>query len=222
MLWVQKLKEAASLTIDKKYELKEVLGQGAFAKVKRGIEKTSGKNFAIKIIEKEKMSENRESIMTEITILKNISHPNIMKLHHVFETKNKIYLVLDLLNGGELFDMISERINLSERESSRLIRKVIQSVKIRRASTGPPIVSYSENLHSPLARSRSPDPGNLRSPSVDSRYLRSPSPADSRHLRSPSPECDSRDIELEQTKKRNTLAPPSPSSLTFERIRQMI
>jgi len=129
MIWVQKLKEAASLTIEAKYEMKELLGQGTFAKVKRGVDRKSGKNFAIKIINKDAMAENRESIMTEITILKNVSHPNIIRLHHVFESKNRIYLVTDLLCGGELFDLIRERGSLSELESSRIIRKIVQSVE---------------------------------------------------------------------------------------------
>jgi len=128
------------------------------------------------------------------------------------DTECIMHTVLDIL-AKDLFGVVL----LYEKEKQPEIvvtevQTVTPSVKIRRASTGPPIVSYSENLHSPRTRSRSPDSG----------HLRSPSPADSRHLRSPSPECDSRDIELEQTPKRNTLAPPSPSSLTFERIRQMI
>ena len=128
-IWVQKLKEASKLTIESKYELKELIGQGTFAKVKRGIEKSTGNNFAIKIINKDAMAENRDSIMTEITILKNVSHPNIIKLHHVFETRQQIYLVADLLKGGELYDLIVERGHLSESESSRIIRRIIQGVE---------------------------------------------------------------------------------------------
>ena len=67
--------------------------------------------------------------MTEITILKNVSHENIMKLHHVFESKRKIYLIAELLEGGELFDLITQRGHLCEADASKLIRKVMQAVQ---------------------------------------------------------------------------------------------
>jgi hypothetical protein len=127
--WIHKLKEASTLTIESKYEIKEVLGQGTFAKVKRGIERSTGKHFAIKIINKDTMAENCDSIMTEITILKCVSHQNIIKLHTVFETIGRIYLVSDLLGGGELFDMIADRGHLTEHETSRIIRKIVQAVE---------------------------------------------------------------------------------------------
>lgn len=128
MSWVQKLKEASAMTIDTLYEMKEVIGQGTFAKVKRATERATGKEFAVKIINKSAMAENRENIMTEITILKNVHHPNIINLHHVFENRHKIYLVMELLEGGELFDLIVKRGCLTEAETSKVMRQVIQAV----------------------------------------------------------------------------------------------
>ena len=128
-IWVEKIQAAAALTIESKYELKEVLGQGSFAKVKRAIEKSSGNSVAIKIIDKDIMAENRKNITTEITILNSISHPNIVKLHHTFENKRRIYLILDFIAGGDLFDMIVEREHLSEFESSRIMCKIVQAVE---------------------------------------------------------------------------------------------
>lgn len=127
VLWIKKLQEASSLTFDKIYELKETLGQGAFAKVKRCSKRSTGKEFAVKIIKKDNI-ENRENIMTEITILKNVCHSNILKLHHVFETKRHIYLVTDLLKGGELFDLIVKRGYLTEAETSKIMRRILQAV----------------------------------------------------------------------------------------------
>jgi calcium/calmodulin-dependent protein kinase I len=125
--WIEKLKEASVLTIDTLYEMKETLGKGTFAIVRRGTERKTGKDFAIKIINKES-PELRDNIMTEITILKNTTHPNIMKLHHVFESRRKIYLVMELLEGGELFDLIVKRGNLTEAESSKIIRRVVKAI----------------------------------------------------------------------------------------------
>jgi tRNA A-37 threonylcarbamoyl transferase component Bud32 len=127
VMWLKNLQEASKLTIDSLYEIKETIGQGSFAKVKRGIERSTGKEFAIKIINKDNVDQ-RESIMTEITILKNVSHPNIMKLHHVFESSHGIYLVTELLEGGELFDLIAARGFLTEAETSKIMRKVVQAI----------------------------------------------------------------------------------------------
>ena len=128
-IWMSKIKAAIEMTIDTNYELKEILGQGSFAKVERGIERTTGKNVAIKIINKDISAENRDSIMSEIIILKKLSHPHILKLHHVFETAQRIYLITDLLEGGELYDMIVERCNFTENESLRIIKKIVQTVE---------------------------------------------------------------------------------------------
>jgi len=126
-MWLKKLQEASILTVDSLYDIKETIGQGSFAKVKRGIERSTGKEFAIKIINKDNVDQ-RESIMTEIIILKNVSHPNIMKLHHVFESSYRIYLVTELLEGGELYDLIADRGFLTEAETSKIMRKVVQAV----------------------------------------------------------------------------------------------
>jgi len=128
LLWVQRLQETSKLTIHSIYDVKETLGEGTFAKVKRCRNKSTGKEFAVKIIDK-KMVTDKTSIMTEITIMKNVSHPNIITLHHVFETKLHIYLVMDLLEGGELFDLLFSRGRLSEYESSRLILNIVKGVE---------------------------------------------------------------------------------------------
>ncbi len=127
-VWMEKLVAASLLTIDSLYDTLELLGQGTFAKVKRGREKSTGDEYAIKIIDKADLAENRESILTEISILKNVSHPNVIRLHQIFESKKKIYLVTELLEGGELFDRIVERGHYSEADASRLIRNVVDAI----------------------------------------------------------------------------------------------
>jgi serine/threonine protein kinase len=127
-VWAHKLSEAAAMTVESIYEMRETIGSGSFATVKRAVERSSGREFAVKIIHKHALEENRESIMNEILVLKNVSQPNIMRFHHVFETKRRIYLVTQLLRGGELFDLIVRRGSLSEAESSRIMRRVTQAV----------------------------------------------------------------------------------------------
>ena len=127
-LWDRKLREAAAMTIESVYEMGEKIGSGSFATVKRAVERSSGREFAVKIINKSALEENRDSIMNEIIVLKNVSQANIVRFHHVFETKRRIHLVTQLLRGGELFDLIVQRGSLSEAESSRIMRRVMQAV----------------------------------------------------------------------------------------------
>lgn len=127
-LWLNKVTEASLLTIDSLYETKELLGQGTFSKVKRAVERSTGLEFAIKVIDKTGLAENRESILTEIGILKHVRHPNILRLHQIFEDKKKIYLVTELLEGGELFDRIVERGCFSEQDAARIIRDIVDAL----------------------------------------------------------------------------------------------
>jgi calcium-dependent protein kinase len=64
----------------------------------------------------------------EIDILKNLDHPNIVKLYEVFEDKTKIYLITELCDGGELFDEIIERGNFTEKDAASVIKQVLSAV----------------------------------------------------------------------------------------------
>lgn len=107
------------------YLLGKTIGEGTFGKVKIGIHKLTNEKVAIKILEKEKIIEvaDVERISREIHILKMIDHPNIIHLYEVFiilskrkklkieiiETPKYIFLLMEYLNGGELFDYIVEQ-----------------------------------------------------------------------------------------------------------------
>ena len=127
--WMEKVVEASNLSIESLYELNEVLGQGNFSKVRRAVEKASRKEFAIKIIDKLAVAQNRESILTEIAILKQVKHPHVIQLHQIFESKKKIYLITELLQGGELFDRIVERGSFSEADASVLMKSIVEALQ---------------------------------------------------------------------------------------------
>jgi serine/threonine-protein kinase Chk2 len=96
---------------ESKYDIRETLGTGAFAVVKLCINKKSGKQFAMKIIEKKKFAMNHGSkrdnaLMDEVNILKRLNHNNIISIEDVYETDEYLYLVLELVTGGDLFDKI--------------------------------------------------------------------------------------------------------------------
>ena len=72
---------------------------------------------------------DRESIQTEIEILKLIEHPNIIKLYDVFEDEKYICLVIELMEGGELFDLINEQKRFSEDQAREIVKNLIDSIQ---------------------------------------------------------------------------------------------
>ncbi|CAH8381087.1 unnamed protein product [Eruca vesicaria subsp. sativa] len=93
-----------------KYELGRTLGEGNSAKVKLATDTVSGQSFAVKIIDKSSIKHLNVSfqIKREIRTLKVLTHPNIVRLHEVLASKTKIYMVLEYVTGGDLFDRIED------------------------------------------------------------------------------------------------------------------
>lgn len=88
-----------------------MIGKGSFARVYLVEDNKTRKRYAVKAFSKEYLlnqSKGKESLINEILIMKNLNHENIMKLEEIHESSNSIYLVMELLNGGELFEQISK------------------------------------------------------------------------------------------------------------------
>jgi len=116
--------------IDKVYEVKNELGRGAFSIVYLGINKINGGKFAIKVINKKDLGKDYEkNLKMEVDILKKVNHPNIIALKELFDTPDKLYLVMELVTGGELFDKIVEKGSYTEAEASQLVRKIVSAVE---------------------------------------------------------------------------------------------
>eukprot|EP00253_Pinus_taeda_P000653 PITA_00653 len=113
-----------------KYELGRTIGEGTFAKVKIARNTENGENVAIKILDKENVLKHKmvEQIKREISTMKLIKHPNVIRLHEVMASKTKIYIVLDFVNGGELFDKIVNHGRLREDEARRYFQQLINAV----------------------------------------------------------------------------------------------
>jgi len=117
-------------TVEKYYKLTDTLGEGSFSVVMKAIKKKTGQEFAAKIIDRSKLtSEETMALKNEIEILCQIDHPNVVKLFEIFEDKDLIYLIMEYMSGGELFDRIVEREHYSEKEASDTIRPVIDCIK---------------------------------------------------------------------------------------------
>lgn len=96
--------------LEEKYVLKEQLGTGAFSEVRLAESKEKPNQlFAVKIIDKKALKGKEDSLENEIMILRKLKHPNIVQLLETFEDKTKVYLIMELVTGGELFDRIVQK-----------------------------------------------------------------------------------------------------------------
>ncbi|XP_067110662.1 NUAK family SNF1-like kinase 1 isoform X2 [Osmerus mordax] len=113
-----------------RYELLETLGKGTYGKVKKAVERNSGRVVAIKSIRKEKIQDEQDMvhIRREIEIMSALRHPHIISIHEVFENKEKIVIVMEYASKGELYDYISERRRLTERETRHFFRQIVSAV----------------------------------------------------------------------------------------------
>ncbi|XP_059361136.1 NUAK family SNF1-like kinase 1 [Carassius carassius] len=113
-----------------RYELFETLGRGTYGKVKKAIERHTGRVVAIKSIRKEKIKDEQDMvhIRREIEIMSSLRHPHIISIYEVFENKDKIVIVMEYASKGELYDYISERRKLSERETRHFFRQIVSAV----------------------------------------------------------------------------------------------
>ncbi|OIT28929.1 PREDICTED: CBL-interacting serine/threonine-protein kinase 1-like [Nicotiana attenuata] len=113
-----------------KYEIGKTLGEGNFGKVKYAKHIESGQSFAIKILDKDRIIDLRstDQIKREIGTLKLLKHPNVVRLYEVLASKSKIYMVLEYVNGGELFDRIVSKGKLKEAEGRKLFQQLIDGV----------------------------------------------------------------------------------------------
>ena len=115
--------------IKETYKIEGTIGKGSFATVKKAKNRFTGKTYAVKVLSKKKMSEeDKVAMQTEIDILKQIDHPNVVKLIDVFEDERHWCLVMELMEGGELFDQILEKEHFMESEARDAIRSIIDAI----------------------------------------------------------------------------------------------
>ncbi|XP_076766222.1 calcium/calmodulin-dependent protein kinase II isoform X31 [Xylocopa sonorina] len=112
------------------YDLREELGKGAFSVVRRCVQKSTGHEFAAKIINTKKLTaRDFQKLEREARICRKLQHPNIVRLHDSIQEENYHYLVFDLVTGGELFEDIVAREFYSEADASHCIQQILESVQ---------------------------------------------------------------------------------------------
>ena len=112
-----------------KYSLSHDLGSGAYSVVKLAREIQGGKEYAVKLINSAKLSpDDLSSLTTEISILKLLDHPHIIKLYEVYDEPPQYFLVTELVSGGELFDRIVSKQQYTEKEARDLIKLFLETM----------------------------------------------------------------------------------------------
>mmetsp|Transcript_53908 Transcript_53908/g.108175 ORF Transcript_53908/g.108175 Transcript_53908/m.108175 type:complete len:504 (+) Transcript_53908:156-1667(+) len=113
------------------YVLGKTLGIGSFGKVKLAVHKETSIKVAIKVLNKKKVQalDMNDKVWREINVLKLFSHPHIIRLYEVIDTPTDIYVVMEYVSGGELFDYIVAKGRLSEDEARRFFQQIIAGVE---------------------------------------------------------------------------------------------
>jgi len=114
--------------ITETYIIGDELGTGGFSVVKECTSKADGEKYAVKIIEKNALKEDIKLLKREIDIMKKVSHKNILQLHEIFEDNERVYIVMELVKGSELFDRIVEKGFYSERNAMNIVAQILDAV----------------------------------------------------------------------------------------------
>ncbi|KAM4617545.1 serine/threonine-protein kinase MARK2 isoform 4-T5 [Discoglossus pictus] len=112
------------------YRLLKTIGKGNFAKVKLARHVLTGKEVAVKIIDKTQLnSSSLQKLFREVRIMKVLNHPNIVKLFEVIETEKTLYLVMEYASGGEVFDYLVAHGRMKEKEARSKFRQIVSAVQ---------------------------------------------------------------------------------------------
>ncbi|XP_033971757.1 MAP/microtubule affinity-regulating kinase 4 isoform X1 [Trematomus bernacchii] len=111
------------------YRLLKTIGKGNFAKVKLARHILTGREVAIKIIDKTQLNPTSlQKLFREVRIMKTLNHPNIVKLFEVIETEKTLYLIMEYASGGEVFDYLVAHGRMKEKEARAKFRQIVSAV----------------------------------------------------------------------------------------------
>ncbi|XP_060736961.1 serine/threonine-protein kinase MARK1 isoform X1 [Tachysurus vachellii] len=124
----------ASITDDQphigNYRLLKTIGKGNFAKVKLARHILTGREVAVKIIDKTQLNPTSlQKLFREVRIMKILNHPNIVKLFEVIETEKTLYLIMEYASGGEVFDYLVAHGRMKEKEARAKFRQIVSAVQ---------------------------------------------------------------------------------------------
>ncbi|XP_068601279.1 serine/threonine-protein kinase DCLK1b isoform X1 [Brachionichthys hirsutus] len=116
-------------SIAERYKVGRTLGDGNFAVVRECVERSTGREYALKIISKDKCRGKEHMIQSEVSILRRVKHPNIVLVIEEMDTHSDLYLVMELVKGGDLFDAIASSNKYRERDASCMLFNLASAIK---------------------------------------------------------------------------------------------
>ncbi|KAL8591710.1 Serine/threonine-protein kinase H1 [Nucella lapillus] len=122
---VKKYRDKFDPRVTAKYDIKALIGRGSFSRVVRVEHRMTKQPYAIKMIDR---IQGKEVFEAELNVLRRVRHRYIIQLVEVFETPEKVYMVMELATGGELFDRIIAKGSFTERDAVRVLRMVLEGV----------------------------------------------------------------------------------------------
>ncbi|XP_068123172.1 serine/threonine-protein kinase DCLK1 isoform X1 [Hyperolius riggenbachi] len=117
------------VSIAERYKVGRTIGDGNFAIVKECVERSTGREYALKIINKSKCRGKEHMIQNEVSILRRVKHPNIVLLIEEMDMPNELYLVMELVKGGDLFDAITSTNKYTERDANGMLYNLMSAIK---------------------------------------------------------------------------------------------
>jgi serine/threonine protein kinase len=112
------------------YVLKQKLGEGAFAEVRLGVHAQTGEEYAVKILDRAAITglDFERDVKREIKIMKYLRHPGIVSIHAVLVTESKMYLVMELVRGGELYEEIVKKRRIDEETARKYFQQLVDAM----------------------------------------------------------------------------------------------
>lgn len=106
-----------------------MLGEGAFARVVMGLDRTTLQQYAVKVIEKQSDdAQGLEFIWRELNVMKAVNHPNIVRTYDIFDTRSRLYIVLEYMPGGTLADLLKHTGRFTEAQARPVLRDILRGV----------------------------------------------------------------------------------------------
>lgn len=123
---VKKYRDKFDPRVTAKYDIKALIGRGSFSRVVRVEHRVTKQPYAIKMIDR---LQGKEVFESELNVLRRVRHQYIIQLVEVFEAPEKVYMVMELATGGELFDRIIAKGSFTERDATRVLNMVLDGVR---------------------------------------------------------------------------------------------
>jgi len=120
---------AVHTDIKEDFILGDEIGRGGFSVVVEATSRANGEKYAVKIVEKSLIQEDIKLLKREIDIMKQVEHENILKLIEIYEDDENVYIVMELVDGSELFDRIVDKGYYSEKSTVHIIKQILFAVK---------------------------------------------------------------------------------------------